>query len=86
MYLSESGEYRWWDLTEGVYLVEHNEELVDGAEDEDIVLEPNGPLLSGGATHPTLHVVDLDPVPVQVPPRGVRVKENARVSTLRLLR
>jgi hypothetical protein len=82
----EEGEYDWWDLDEGVYLLEHNEALVEGAEDEDLVLEPNGPLLSAGATHPTIHVVDLDPVPVRVPPRGVRVKENARVSTLRLLR
>jgi len=39
-------------------------------------------LRARGASHPTLHVNELSRVPLSVSGGGLRLKENARVSTL----
>lgn len=72
-------EYAWWSLDAGHYLVAYNESL-DG--DERFVLQPRLELLERGAFHPTLVVDALPRLPLAVGGAGLRIKENARVSTL----
>ncbi|MFB6170959.1 MAG: dCTP deaminase [Haloarculaceae archaeon] len=76
---SPDDDYGWWVLDGGQYLFEHNESLTT---DEPFFLQPRAELLARGASHPTLSVTSLDPLPLAVPDGGVRLKENARVSTL----
>jgi hypothetical protein len=72
-------DYGWWYLGGGTYLLEYNESLKgDGA----CHLQPRRELVERGASHPTLRVTTLPRVPLTVPPAGIQVKENARVSTL----
>jgi hypothetical protein len=72
-------DYGWWNLDEGQYLLSYNETLM-GA--DVAVLQPRTELRERGASHPTLFTDSLGPVPLSVPTGGVRLKENARVSTL----
>jgi hypothetical protein len=72
-------DYGWWHLGGGTYLVAYNESLTG---DEPVQLQPRVDLAERGVSHPTLRVADLPRVPIVVPPAGLRVKENARVSTL----
>jgi deoxycytidine triphosphate deaminase len=77
-------EYGWWHLSNDVYLLEYNESLA-GPADVSLVLQPRDALRVQGAFHPTLHLAadaDLGVVPLSVSNGGLRVKENARVSTL----
>lgn len=74
-------EYAWWELEEGGYLIEYNESLVDTAE---VLVEPREALCVRGAFHPTLQVSQLDRMPLYVANGGIRLKENARISTARL--
>ena len=76
---SEDDDYQWWHLDGGTYLLEYNESL---ATDDSLVLQPRDAILERGATHPTLHVTELGRVPLTVPDAGLKIKENARVSTL----
>ena len=72
-------DYGWWNLDEGQYLLSHNETLTgEGL----AVLQPRTELRERGASHPTAFTESLGPVPLSVPTGGVRLKENARVSTL----
>ncbi|MEF8870145.1 MAG: dCTP deaminase [Haloarculaceae archaeon] len=73
-------DYEWWHLDAGQYLVEYNESLA--SEDVLFTLQTRDELLARGAFHPTLHVSDLPRVPLSVGGAGLRLKENARVSTL----
>jgi hypothetical protein len=72
-------DYGWWDLPAGQYLLEHNEILTG---DVTVTVQTRDELLARGAFHPTLSVTDLPPVPLSVGGAGLRIKENARVSTL----
>lgn len=72
-------DYGWWHLGGGTYLVEYNESL-SGAGIAH--LQPRTALVERGATHPTVSVSDLPRIPLTVPPAGLHLKENARVSTL----
>lgn len=74
---NEDDDYQWWDLDAGTYLLEYNETLTAGAE-----LQPRIEILERGATHPSLRVEELPRVPLTVAGAGLRIKENARVSTL----
>jgi deoxycytidine triphosphate deaminase len=76
---NEDDEYQWWHLEGGTYLLEYNESL---ATDDLLVLQPRDAILERGASHPTLHVRALGRVPLTVPDAGLKIKENARVSTL----
>jgi hypothetical protein len=75
----EDDDYQWWHLQGGQYLIEHNESLEDGRE---VRLQTRDAVLSRGAFHPTLAVDRLGRVPLSVAAGGIRLKENARVSTL----
>ncbi len=82
-------DYGWWNLEEGAYLLELNEKLcvpIGGV----AVLQPHSHLLENGASHPTVMREETDNqaavrVPLEVPENGLAIKENARVSTLRII-
>lgn len=72
-------DHAWWTLTAGTYLVEFNESLTG---DAPVRLEPGRALLQRGASHPTVTTTDLHRVPLSVGGAGLKIKENARVSTV----
>ena len=74
-------DYGWWNVDGGQYLLTYNESLVA---DATVQLQPRDELVARGAFHPTLQVSELGPLPLSVPDGGIRLKENARVSTLLL--
>ena len=74
-------DYGWWSLETGTYIIEHNERL---ATEEQVEVSTRPALLERGAYHPTLRTKELRKLPLTVLDGGVRIKENARVSTLRL--
>lgn len=77
----EDDEYEWWDLEAGQYVVQHNEFLTDP--DEPLFLQPRNELLARGCSHPSVRVIGHLPLlPLSVAGGGIRIKENARVSTL----
>ncbi len=81
-------KYHWWSLLHGAYLVEFNETL-DLAENEIALLEPHERLLRAGAVHPALYVRGkVDPLATMLSVAGakIEIKQNARISTLRLFR
>lgn len=80
--------YQWWELKHGCYIIEFNETLK--LEDDEIgMLEPDPRTLRTGATHPTVflrgHTAPLDLV-FDVQALRLVVKQNARVSRLRVFR
>ncbi len=72
-------DYGWWRLDAGQYLAEFNERV---RADEPLGLQTRAALRERGAFHPTLFVREIDRVPLSVPTGGIRLKENARISTL----
>ena len=85
----EEDTYGWWALPEGTYRVRYNESL-RLPEHLEAVLEPLPRLLAAGAHHPSIHpdhpsgsAGQLEMV-IAVGHSGCRIKENARVSRLRL--
>jgi deoxycytidine triphosphate deaminase len=81
-------KYEWWDLGRGSYFVEFNESL-ELSDDEFAVLEPEERLLRAGASHATVflrgRVSPLETLMV-VDPVRVQIKQNARVSRIRVFR
>ncbi len=80
--------YQWWDLGRGTYFVECNE-ILDLAEDEVALIEPDDRLLRAGAWHVPFYVRGrVAPVQLllEVGAVRLRVKENARLTCLRLFR
>jgi len=73
-------EYGWWSLDPGTYLVEYNESIAGS--DRRFTVQTRDALLERGAFHPTLRVAELPRVPLSVGGAGIRIKENARVSTV----
>ncbi|WP_135821833.1 dCTP deaminase/dUTPase family protein [Halostella litorea] len=76
---NEGDDYEWWHLDAGQYLVEYNESV---AGDAVLTVQPRCELRERGASHPTLTVAELGPVPLSVGGAGIRLKENARISTV----
>jgi deoxycytidine triphosphate deaminase len=74
-------DYGWWGLGAGQYLLEYNESL-SAPDDVSLALQTRDAVRARGAYHPTLFVDSLDAVPLSVGGAGLRLKENARVSTL----
>ncbi len=80
--------YQWWTLVHGAYQLEFNEAL-ELAPDEMALLEPHERLLRAGASHPVQYLRGkFDPMVtlVNVGCARVQIKQNARVSTLRVFR
>ncbi|MFB6103115.1 MAG: dCTP deaminase [Haloplanus sp.] len=73
-------DYEWWHLDGGQYLIEYNESL---ATDRPVLLQTREAVLERGASHPTRVVTSLPTLPLTVSDGGLRLKQNARVSTLR---
>ncbi|WP_254767821.1 dCTP deaminase [Salinilacihabitans rarus] len=74
-------EYEWWNLDGGRYVFQHNEFLTEP--DEPLVLQPSNELLARGGSHPTVRVGSHLPLlALSVADGGLRIKENARISTL----
>jgi deoxycytidine triphosphate deaminase len=78
---NEDDDYEWWTLDAGQYLVEYNE-TVAAPDDVALRVQTRDELLARGAFHPTLTVRNLDGVPLSVGGAGLKLKENARVSTV----
>lgn len=81
-------DYGWWELAAGTYLLQLNETVQLSA---GLVghLSPHDHLTWGGASHSTLELDEDDSdvrlvVPLSVPDTGLAIKENARVSNLRI--
>lgn len=72
-------DYGWWHLDPGGYLLEYNETLSGSGQ---FGLQTRSAVLERGAFHPTLTVESLGQVPLFVGQGGLRLKENARVTTL----
>ncbi|MFC6756949.1 MULTISPECIES: dCTP deaminase [Haloarcula] len=72
-------DYEWWSLDAGQYLLEYNESLTG---ETTVTVQPRTELLERGATHPTLHVEALPRLPLTVGGAGLKLKANARVSTI----
>jgi hypothetical protein len=76
---NEEDDYGWWNLDAGTYVVEHNESL-NG--EEPVTVRTRTALLESGAYHPTVTVTELPLLPLTVGGDGLRLKENARISTV----
>ncbi len=75
----EEDDYQWWHLEAGTWLLEYNESL--DAEERPL-LQPREAIVERGASHPTIRVSSLPRVPLTVGGAGIRIKDNARVSTV----
>lgn len=73
-------EYGWWSLDPGTYLVAYNESI--RGTDLRFTVQTRDALAERGAFHPTLRVTSLPRVPLSVGGAGIRIKENARISTV----
>lgn len=80
-YRDPEDDYQWWHLESGQYLLEYNESL-SLPDDRAARVQTRDELLASGAFHPSLSVTELGHVPLSVGGAGLRLKENARVSTL----
>jgi deoxycytidine triphosphate deaminase len=74
-------DYEWWHLDAGQYLLSYNESVA-APEDVGLVVQTRSELLARGGFHPTVTVQELDRLPLSVGGAGLRLKENARVSTV----
>ena len=72
-------DYGWWHLGGGTYLEEYNESLPGST---PVSLQPRVELAERGCSHPTMRVTALPRMPLSVPPAGIQLKQNARLSTL----
>jgi deoxycytidine triphosphate deaminase len=74
----------WWDLGQGSYWVRYNE-IVEIPPGHLLVLQPHVRLMRNGVWHPCVLLEDweeqMDGVMLTVSTRGVRLSENAPVST-----
>ncbi|MFB6282992.1 MAG: dCTP deaminase [Halobacteria archaeon] len=79
-------DYSWWALDGGQYLIEYNEtpnERFD-KESPELIVETRKEVLRRGAYHPSVDVEMIsDALPLSVPDGGIRLKENARISTVK---
>lgn len=81
-------DYGWWSLNEGTWIMELNENITYSNPFE-AVLQPHEHLIWNGGSHPTLHLDENDAdmrilLPLSAPESGINLKENARVSVLRV--
>ncbi|WP_436929409.1 dCTP deaminase [Halosimplex halobium] len=78
---NEGDDYQWWHLDAGQYLVAYNESL--SVPDDSVArVQTRDAVAARGAFHPTLELSELGRVPLSVGGAGIRLKENARVSTV----
>jgi len=81
-------KYGWWSLNQGTYLVEFNEQI-DLREKEIAILESREELLQNGCFHPLRIITPeerLSFIPLNVGGQGIDIKQNARISFLRIVK
>ena len=76
---NDEDEYQWWHLDGGQYLVEYNETF---STDRALTVQTRDEVRVRGAFHPTLELTELGRIPFSVAPGGIRLKQNARISTV----
>jgi len=81
-------KYGWWNLNQGTYLVEFNEQI--DLEDKEIaILQPREELLCNCSFHPLRIITPeekLSFIPLNVGYQGIDIKQNARISVLRIVK
>ena len=80
-------KHGWWILDEGRYLLSFNETVKVPSGCMGLIT-PHGRATINGLDHSVVVLVEKEEMPVvgfSVGERGIRIKENARVSTLMLL-
>lgn len=82
-------DYGWWELSDGTWVLELNENLTY-SKPFSAVLQPHDHLTWNGATHPTLWLTEDEAdmrllLPLSVPAGGINIKENARVTNLKVV-
>ncbi len=81
---SEEDEYGWWNLKKGIYLFKFNE-LLKLAEKQKALIQPNRRFIEAGGFHPLFITEESGEISVAVNvPSGIKVKENARTSEVRI--
>ncbi len=84
---AKDDKYGWWTLDSGTYQVEFNEG-VSVPENSGVLLQIWSQALKAGVTHPT-EVITASKNPlftlIHVGNAGIRIKENARLSEVRLI-
>ena len=86
---SKDDRYGWWELEPEIYLISFNETWRRSSEDEVGLLSPHPRLFRTFAFHPTLIVMEWKKefkLPLFVGKKGLRIKQNARVSKLLIMR
>ena len=81
-------KYGWWELPQGEYLIEFNEELQDIFPSAKLViLQPSERITVNAVFHPTKVIEKKGKIraPIYVGEKGINIKENARVSKLIVL-
>lgn len=81
---SPEDDYGWWNLEAGIYIIEFNEDL-NVSEGLGFVV-PLGRMTSGGSFHPPIIFqgrMDKNPA-LHVSSSGLNLKENARISRLKV--
>ena len=85
---SEGDEYGWWELVAGEYLIEYNEKI-EIPEHSMGIIQSLPRTLKAGVCHTTMMLSPgdkLDGMVLSVGKYGFNVKENARISSLLLLK
>lgn len=82
--LKEDDKYGWWELSQGTYLVYYNEKLVKLSGSELAHVAPHPRLLAAGGSHPATYFTSEEAlrVVISVPPEGLALKQNCRLSRL----
>ena len=81
-------KYGWWSLNQGTYLVEFNEQI-ELREKEIAILESREELLHNCSFHPLRIITPeekLSFIPLNVGSQGIDIKQNARISVLRIVK
>lgn len=84
---NDEDKYGWWELAEGLYIVEFNETL-ELPDNTRVQLQIWEKALRNGVVHPTQLIADdRDPLLtfINVSEAGVGIKENARLSEIRVV-
>jgi len=80
-------KYGWWNLNQGTYLVQFNEQI-ELEEKEIAILESRDELLQNGCFHPLRIITPkekLSFIPLNVGSQGIDIKQNARISVLKIV-
>ena len=86
--LKDEDKYGWWELSEGTYLIKYNEKLVKFSDDELAQVLPHPRLLAAGGSHSAALFARGETLltVLSVPPEGMALKQNCRVSKLTIIR